>query len=228
MKARITITLALLIYPCFLFSQITMETGFIVNNSNDTIWGEGKVDILQKFCIFQQNNTQVALKYLPNDIKCIRFLNGKYFISKKVTTIRHKFILFVMDSIVTKSEQYFLEYLLDGKVDLYVLQDFAERLYFIEKPGMPISELQFNETILEQNGKFFFYTNSRFKGFLKIYMNDSPQICERIDKIRRVTQRSLVDLLEDYHHSVCTDYECINYTKKFHGQRPKNIRTTNK
>jgi hypothetical protein len=133
-----------------------------------------------------------------------------------------------MDSIVTKTEEYFLEYLLDGKVDLFVLQDFAERLYFIEKPGMPISELQFNETIVEQNGRMFFYTNSRYKGFLKIYMNDSPQICERIDKIRRVTQRSLVDLLEDYHYSVCNDYECINYTKKFHGQRWKNIRTTDK
>jgi hypothetical protein len=211
----IATTITLILCPYFLFSQEhIMWPSYIINNNYDTIWGEGYMSPFQEFCIFKPNIIQVTSQYAPDEITCIRFIHGKNYVSKEIITKKTEFNIFKKDSFINKNERYFLEYLIDGKVDLFVLQQFSGKRFFIEKPGMPISELEFAETIIEENSKKYTYDNPRLKGMLYYYMSDSPSICEQIAKLNYISQSTLINLSEEYHYSVCPDKACINYTKK--------------
>ena len=212
---RIITIITIILFPNFLFSQADfMLSGYIINNSLDTIWGEGYMSPVQTYCLFQPKNMQVTSQYAPNEIKCIRFIHGKSYVSKVTSTKKTKSRIFAKDTIIKKPEMYFLEYLLDGKVDLFVLQEFDRKRFFIEKSGMPINELEFSEVIKVENGIKYTYVNPRLKGYLLYYMSDSPSICEQIAKLNFICQSSLLNLSEEYHYSVCPNEECINYTKK--------------
>ena len=75
---RIITIITIILFPNFLFSQADfMLSGYIINNSLDTIWGEGYMSPVQTYCLFQPKNMQVTSQYAPNEIKCIRFIHGK-------------------------------------------------------------------------------------------------------------------------------------------------------
>lgn len=191
-----------------------MNSCYIINNYNDTIWGKGYVYPLQKYCLFQPVNVQTSSQYSPDEITCLRFKNGKNYVSREIIIKKVKDNIFEKDTIIFKHEKYFLEYLLDGKVDLFVLHEFDKKRYFIEKSDMPISELKFSESIIIENGIKYTYVDPRLKGFLLYYMSDSPSIQEQVTKLKLINQKSLINLSEEYHYRVCPDEECINYTKK--------------
>ena len=49
---------------------------------------------------------------------------------------------------------------------------------------------------------------------MKRYMSETPQLFLEIDKLVDLNQSNLVDISTKYHHLVCADSDCINYTKK--------------
>jgi hypothetical protein len=164
---------------------------------------------------------QTPSHFSPDEIICIRFSDSKNYVSREIINKKTKDNIFEKDTIVFKHEKYFLEYLLDGKVDIFVLHEIDKKRYFIEKPGTPISELKFSETIIIEKGIKYTYVDPRLKGFLLYYMSDSPSIREQIANLKSLNQKALINLSEKYHYSVCPDEECINYTKKLFWEKSK-------
>ena len=221
MKTILFIIAGLLIFQSSLFAQRTLYRGYIVNNKMDTIYGKGQMGKNNFYCLFQHSNMQGPVKYYPNEVACIRFESGKYFVPKKITNTYKKYRIFREDSIYTKEDDVFLEYLIDGEVDLFTCTFNGTQKFYMEKYGIPIEEIKFSEILFQDQGKTFKYMDPKFKGFLKVYMSDSPEIYKKIDGLKTISRVSLIDLTEEYHYSVCNSYDCINYTKKILGHKRK-------
>jgi hypothetical protein len=206
------------------FSQTQLSPGYIVNTENDTVFGKGMIGKNHKFFWFQQDGMQDLHKFYPDEVRCIRFLTGKYYVPKKITYSQVDYKLFKKDIVNEKTEAFFFEYLLDGVVDLYMFNFNGFRKYYIEKSDMPIQELPFYEYILKVDDKYYKINNPVFKEFLKAYMQDSPETCDKIDQFQNLGPKSLIKLSEEYHYKVCKSYDCINYTKKLFGHKSNKIK----
>ena len=91
------------------YSQSDFRNAYVITNENDTIKGfidyKGNNSNARK-CLFRKKEDGEILEFSPEQIKSYRFLNGKYYVSK---SIQNK----------DKIESKFLEYLIDGIVDIY-------------------------------------------------------------------------------------------------------------
>lgn len=218
LKAQIILLLLFAQIPGY--SQIQFASGYIVNNTMDTVPGKGAIGKNSKFIWFQQDGMQEPHKFFPKEVKCIRFSSGKYYVPKELTYNQVDYKLFRKSITNEKTEKFFFEYLLDGEVDIFMFNFNGYDKYYIEKSTMPLQELQFYEYIMKVDGKYYQVTNPVFKEFLKTYMQDSPETCYEIDHMEKMSPRSLIKLSEDYHYKVCKNYDCINYTKKLFGRKP--------
>jgi len=91
----------------------------------------------------------------------------------------------------------------------------TNRFYYIQKEGGEILELDDNiREIVKIKGKRYSKQDKRYIGKMKLLMSDAPELFPQIEKIEYLKQTELVDLAVNYHNSVCSEYECINYTKK--------------
>jgi hypothetical protein len=180
-----------------IFAQSYLKPAYIITKQNDTIWGKGIIDTKQNYCLFMPNNERIQYVY-PDKAKEFRILNGGKYLSKQVD---NKFI--------------FLEYLVEGELDLFVLRKDGADRYFIQKADRPLMEIIYDkEELAYIDGIQYQYRDKRYVGLMKTYMMDSPEMYHQIDKMEVIKQQSLIDLAEKYHNSICFDRECIVYTKK--------------
>jgi hypothetical protein len=93
--------------------QSDKQQGYIITLQDDTIYGyiqnNGYIRN-SKMCVFSRNIDSIGKEFMPGDIHSYKFTEGKYYFSKTVD----------IDSI---SSKVFLEYLIDGKVDIYYLME---------------------------------------------------------------------------------------------------------
>lgn len=84
----LSINLILISISFFATSQEDFHEGYIINNKLDTIKGfiDQNSDNFYK-CKFKFGNNSDIKTFAPSEIKGFRFLNGKYFISKKIKII---------------------------------------------------------------------------------------------------------------------------------------------
>ncbi len=95
------------------FSQSDYRSGYIVKNNNDTLQGYLKYradKANSKKCIFKEDLEAEKKAFLPDEIQAFRFTDSNYFVSKNVNTMQGE-------------ETLFLEYLIDGIVDIYFYRD---------------------------------------------------------------------------------------------------------
>lgn len=202
MNYKFTFTLILIL---IINQALSIESAFlpsiIVNLQNDTIDGTGKMHVSQEYCLFKETDASDYKKYFPNEVGAFRIMDGKYYIPRKITE--------------EDGEQkwYFLEYLIDGEIDLFVLSNSVR--FFMEKEDGEFLELNDRiESIKKIEGRRYLKQDKKYLGYLRLYMADTPEFFSRINKMNRLNQRELVALSIDYHNVVCNDSECINYTKK--------------
>lgn len=200
MKAK---NLLFLLYATFqgvLYAQTDFRPGYVIKVPGDTLYGEidyrGDVT-MHSLCRFRICKDSAESSYSPDDIIAYRFRNDKYYISKKV-----------------EGRNVFLEFLVNGIIDIYYTRDNDGDHYYIEKKDAPLSEIPYEEGVKYKDDKHFAYQSTRHMGFLKFYMQDVPEFEKRIQSIKKPEHRNLVKLAEDYHHVVCKDEECIVYEKK--------------
>jgi hypothetical protein len=118
LKVQILFVLVFTQISCF--SQIELSSGYIVNNAGDTVLGKGMVGRNHEFIWFQQEGMQGLHKFFPDEVRCIRFNSGKYYVPKEITFTQVDYKLFKKDIVNEKTEKFFFEYLLDGVVDIYM------------------------------------------------------------------------------------------------------------
>jgi hypothetical protein len=200
MKAGILVT-TFLVLSLFgsAFSQTTDKPAYIVNHQ-DTIYGIGHVGKNQQYIQFKRADATKFRKILPEQIDAFRIIGGRYFISHQVVEYNKKL------------NWYFLELLVDGEIDLYAISKSVR--FFIKKDDGELVELKDNVgNITNIDGSKYLKKDKRYLGVMKLYMEDAPALFPEIDKMDRLQQADLVKLAVDYHKAVCTDHECVNYTK---------------
>lgn len=185
-----------------LISQKDFKPGFIIKNEQDTIYGLINVNSNSKnslSCEFKKEENAVVQHYKPFDIQAYKIDHEKFYVSKEVVFNDEK-------------KQFFLEYLVNGIVDLFYLNYNTLGYFYIEK-GDTIVRLSNNEYDYKNKYGTKYRTNSKqYKGTLKYLFNDSPEIFNKINNTS-LSIKPMISLTEDYHNSVCDDYKCINYRK---------------
>ncbi len=206
MKTKLVILLLFIFSN--VYSQSYFRDGYLITNDNDTIFGQidnGKL-IINPFKIkFRSNLNSEIQNYSPEDIYGYRFNDGQFYISKQVE----------MNSI---ENIVFLEYLVEGIVNLYYLYDELTPRYFIENENGLYELRDDQKEILAQKDIFSEYStyikkSNQYIGVLRYILSDAPELRPKVDQAV-FNHKSLMNLTEDYHNYVCDDEKCLVYKKK--------------
>lgn len=193
MKLRITLFIGLSIHMLGVKSQTDFRSGDIIKNEGDTIYGvvDYRGDLLMsKVCTFKNSNNEL-FSYSPSDIKSYRFVDGKYYISWNLD-----------------DNKVFLEYLIKGKVNIYYQRDDKGDHYYMDKTTQGLVELVYEKGVEYIEDRRVFVETTRHIGLLNYYMQDAPELRERINSINKPSHQSLISLAEDYHNIICKGEEC--------------------
>jgi hypothetical protein len=175
-------------------------SGCIISLKGDTIRGyllpQSGMNASSK-CYFRETPGSDSKVYRPDEIAGYRFSNGKFYISKQIK-----------DATGASSKPVFMEFLIKGIVSIYYMMDDAGEHYYIEKATVGLVELTEPVKITE-----IYLAQPKYTGKLKYIMQDCPEIQGEIEKTE-LKYKSLINLARDYHHKVCTDYECIIYERQ--------------
>lgn len=199
MKLKGLILFGILITSGVIHAQTDFRPGYIIQNAGDTVYGE--IDyrgdlLMSSLCRFKDADNTIY-EYSPTDIAAFRFIDSKYFVSREVN---HKKV--------------FLEYLIKGEVNMYYMRDDMGDHYYVDKEDVRLTKIPYTEGIKYIDGKQLLHESTIHVGLLNVFMQDAPGFQSRIEKIRKPTHQSLIQLAEDYHHAVCEDEDCIIYEKR--------------
>lgn len=209
MGRNILLIIVLLALTCSLIAQSNYKQGYIITNENDSIsgWIDFRTDkINSSTCRFKTDLQEDEKIYYPGDIQKYKFIDeGKYYISKEIT----------IDSIPRKV---FLEYLLQGMIDLYFYSDPTTELdYYIfqESDGKIFSLSKKKDQVID----FKRISDEKYKRILAYIFKDQPTMSNDIQK-SLFDRKSMIGLAKEYHSITCTTGEqCIvfenNYKKQF-------------
>lgn len=183
------------------FAQTNYRAGYIVTNSNDTVFGQidYRTDEMNALkCKFKAQSDNSVTDYHPGDISGYRFIpDGKYYVSHEVT----------VDDI---TETVFLEYLVKGMVNLYYCNIKGQKYYFFEKDG-ELTQFSKKSDIIED---MRVVSDNKYKNMLRYYFKDYPSIMDNAGDMY-FNQRSFVNLAKQYHDETCTTGEaCLIYVNK--------------
>ncbi len=202
MKRFLLLFLLCIVSGATLFSQSDFRPGYVINNENDTISGlidykgnKASVEI----CLFKHNSGSDAIRYTPPDVKSYRFIDGKYYVSKKLNADDEEAPLF-------------LEFLIDGIVDIYYYRSNTGEHYLIDKGDGKFILLDDKEKEVVVDDIQYVRANKPYVGILKYVFKDSPTVSREVENIA-LDHKSLIRVAKDYHAEVCTDRECIIYEK---------------
>lgn len=199
MKLKKLILFGILISAKTIHAQTDFRSGYIIKNSGDTLYG--KIDyrgdiLMSRKCRFKNLNDTIY-EYSPNDITAYRFIDSKYYVSKKIN-----------------GRIVFLEYLFKGKVNIYYMRDGSGDHYFIDKEGEDLIEIPYKEGYKKVNDKEVYYETNNHIGILTYYMQDAPELLPRIKNFKKPDHYNLIELAEDYHNTVSKKEEFIIFEKK--------------
>jgi hypothetical protein len=219
LKSKILPVLSGLILSCTLvFGQTDYKPGYIIGNNNDTIRGYINLrpnNINCKECDFTTDKTAPARTYYPGNIKAYRVEDSKYYVSREV-------------SVDTVPAKFFLEYLVDGIVDLFYLKLGEEDYYFLEKNGemyrlsneaktVKYTPSSSTEAMRYGAEETFVQHSNQYIGMLSIAFADCADLKKEINQTA-FGYNQLIKVTRDYHNKMCSDYQCIDYSKSTKGK----------
>ncbi len=174
----------ILILPNSGFSQKTLQEGFIVKNSGDTIQGyiqnKNEKALLNK-CYFKQDIQNEMQVFSPDDLVGFGFKNGRAFVSNKL-------FLNVQDSLSFFAEKY-----IGDDLSLFIYN----KKYFVKDSSR--SYLLVNtRTSYSQNDKVLTRNNYEYIGILNMLMKDCPDL-SKIIQTTKLQPISLEKTIEYYY-----------------------------
>jgi hypothetical protein len=205
MKHLILLILCVNILTGELNAQKNFQPGYVIGLSEDTI--VGLINIKRNFkncelCSFKKSTKDSIVEYSPYQIKAYRIIDNKYYVSKTIQT----------DSITIK--RVFLEFLLEGKINLYVYSEKFKERYYIEKDSLGRVEVPYEEYVKQEKKHDVVYKTNIHKGVLSFFTTDCPEIQKNIMTLNIPDRHSLFKIVHKYHSLTCNNKECIIYEKK--------------
>ena len=187
----------------FCFAQSDFKKGYIIKQNGDTIYGQidnsGFINNSIK-CTFISDRDLTKREYLPFEISAYRFIDGKFYISKEIQRNGKWYSLF-------------LEYLINGVVDIYYYRDIDGEYYFVDKGDGLLVELKNSIKNFDLNGVKYNKDNKEYIGVLKYAFSESQSINKEVEKIT-LSKQSLINISKKYHIEVCSGENCVIYEKK--------------
>lgn len=182
-------------------AQKEFVEGYILTNQNDTLSGfiEYSYKIIKKNrtqCRFKATRESEIQEFSPFEILAYRIKDSKYFVSKRIG-----------------SATFFVELLIKGKVKIYYDYDNTGEHYYIEKEGLGLNELLFEEKLVAIEGKQFEKLSTAHQGMLRYYMQDTPVLFDQIKSIKKPSHKSMIKLSKTYHDLVGKDEVCEIFEK---------------
>jgi hypothetical protein len=213
MRKEIYLTICLSILSFVLYAQSDFRPGYIITNDDETV--QGFIDYRGDYincnkCVFKTELEEETVTYKPGEIKSYRFIDSKYYVSK-----------FIQDF----EKDVFLEYLIDGIVDVFYYKDITKEFYFVSKNGSELYSLT-NEKI-EKVGEInsnvggqialttetFATKSNKHIGVLRYLFSDSKATLPKVNSVG-LNHRSLINISNSYHNDVCSGEECIIFEKQ--------------
>lgn len=205
---KIILCLLCAIFPLVsIFSQSNFKEGYIIKNNQDTVngWIDFRTNHINSLvCKFKQSETGPEKIYQPGEIKSYRFINeGKYYVTKTV----------VIDSV---KQTFFLEYLVQGMMNLYYLPQEKSYYFFEDKDGSLLSITKKPDEIIDS---YNLKVDNRYKGMLSYIFRDCLPLSVETAKAN-FNKETMIVLTKNYHDQMCESGEkCIifenDYKKKF-------------
>lgn len=187
----------------FGYSQNNYVPGYIITNKNDTIKGliDFRTDhINNSFCKFKTSMQDSAKTYLPYEIAGYRLVNEtKYYVSKTVSIdkVEHKL---------------FLEYLVQGILNLYYLDNGNPYYIFEAKDGsMVLITKKQDEVVSKDSVKQDF----RYKGLMSYVFRDDISLATDTKRFY-FGRESMIEATKEYHNYMCESGDkCIIFANDF-------------
>jgi hypothetical protein len=202
MKRLVIIVIFFLISRIETIAQYDFRNGYIINNNNDTAYGlidyKGNKANAKK-CIYRIDIDSENQEFTPNEIRAYRFIDSKYYITKSVINNN--------DTI-----QLFLEYLINGVVDIYYYRDHFGDHYLVGTDSNNLDELKHEEKEIFVGNDPYIKETKEYIGILRYTFKESPTISKKVENIE-LNHKSLIEITHDYHNEICSGEECIIYEK---------------
>lgn len=180
-----------------ILAQGSWKEGFVITQKADTLYGlleNNDVRANIQYCNFRETADGSITKYEPKDIRGYRFLEGKFFITKKIDD--PEFV-----------EPVFMEYLIQGQANIY---RYINERFFIETVD-GIEELKNSEELVEYKGDQYVKLKREYILLLNYFMREAD-MNSQIQTVQ-YNSKSLINIAKKYHERVCKDEECIIYEK---------------
>jgi hypothetical protein len=191
------------------FGQWNLKPGFVVLPNHDTL--KGAINLSTNYknsrqCEFKGEGETRSRIFSPDELKSYVIHDIKNYVSREI-------------QLSGQNKRVFLEYLVDGSVDLFYLNDGLSEYFFIEKENK-LFELSNNEKNItlysnsadEPEEKSYSKDSNQYKGMLIYLFQESPEVVQKINSAG-FTVKSLTKLTVEYNRQVCKDCVCIDYTK---------------
>jgi len=204
------LTLSVLLVFSFItstYSQSNFKEGYLITNGNDTVYGliDFRTDHSNSLvCKFKKDEKATEKVYIPGEIAGYRFINeGKYYVTRTV----------VIDNL---KKTVFLEFLVQGLLNLYYIHEGNGYYFFENKNGEMVSTTKVPDEITTDNK---LKTDIRYKGILSYIFKDDMPLAMKASEVN-FNHESMIKCTIEYHDHMCDSGErCIifenDYTKKF-------------
>lgn len=191
-----------------LMAQSNFKQAYYISLQGDTI--QGWIDFSTDYqnaisCKFKKSTEDSISTFYPGEIRSFVFPGeGKYYITKNVNVEETKMNLF-------------LEYLVDGEMDLFYLYYNYKIYYFLENKQNELVKLEKKpDQIIESK----IYKDLKYTGALSYAFKNYLPIAQNTSHIE-FNKSSLIRITTDYHDKTCTSGEkCIvfqnDYKRTFH------------
>lgn len=205
---KITLCCLVLFIPVLsIFSQANFKEGYIITNTNDTVYG--LIDFRTDYsnaeqCKFKINEASSPTIYRPGEIEGYRFkTEGKYYISKTIK----------IDSV---RSEVFLEFLVKGMMNLYYFPKGSGYFFFENMDGTMVAITKTADKIIDNS---HVSVDNRFKGVMTYVFRDCTPIATQTSQAR-FGKGPMIKYTKKYHNLMCESGEsCIvfenDYKKKF-------------
>ncbi len=191
--------LFLFFFSTMLDAQNNYKQGYLITNENDTI--RGLINLRTdkknaKSCDFKETEADNSKIYFPGEIAGYRFIDeGRYYVTKDIK----------IDSIPRKV---FIEYLLQGTMNLYFYADDLEYYFFEDEKGKQTYITKKPDDKTTDRG------DEKYKGIMFYLFKDTYPVAQEAYKTP-FNRESIKKLTKKYHEEMCTSGEqCIEFEAK--------------
>ncbi len=218
MKSKRIIILVLITHLSIgsVLGQVNFKEGRVITSNNDTLYGLIRDNGLlrsTKVCLFKENKSAKTIKFYPEDIQSYLIFGEKYFIKQEIF---HK----------NKFENYFLEVLVEGDVNLLHFYKNDEIRYYIQNNNELIPLINERFTTPSPLGNFYLLWTSYEIDHL-LYKDTLYSLCgyntDLLYQLKRLeyNHKSLIKYTKNCITGDCAKDTCVTFEKDLYRIKDK-------